>query len=46
MQPYGTPVIVPANPTKTGYDFVGWDVDIPEVMPAEDITITAIWTAK
>jgi hypothetical protein len=35
--------VVPDTPTKTGYTFVGWDMEIPESMPAENITITALW---
>lgn len=52
--PYGTPLsgIVPLEPTREGYDFVGWEdeqgniVTIPTTMPDEEINLTAKWEIK
>ena len=42
-QGYGTEITAPDNPTRKGYTFKGWDKEIPETMPAENITIKARW---
>ena len=42
-QDYGTEITVPDNPTRKGYTFKGWDKEIPETMPAENMTVKAQW---
>ena len=42
-QDYGTAITAPADPTREGYTFIGWDKAIPTTMPAENITLKAKW---
>ena len=42
-QDYGTVITAPADPTREGYTFMGWDQEIPKTMPAENITLKARW---
>ena len=42
-QEYGTHITAPADPTREGYTFTGWDREIPTTMPAENITLKARW---
>ncbi len=45
-QDYDTPIIAPADPTREGYQFNGWDKEIPSTMPAENVTVTAKWVVN
>ena len=42
-QDYGTQIASPADPTREGYTFIGWDTEIPTTMPPENITLKARW---
>ena len=42
-QDYGMAIIAPADPTREGYTFIGWDTEIPTTMPAENITLKGRW---
>ena len=42
---FGAEIKAPADPVREGYTFGGWD-PLPDDMPAEDTTYTAIWNAN
>lgn len=42
---FGAPIEYPADPTREGYTFDGWDSDI-KTMPAKDVTITATYVSN
>lgn len=42
---YGATITPEAEPTKEGYTFSGWS-EIPETMPAEDVTVTGSFTVN
>ena len=39
----GSTIDLPEPPVKEGYTFTGWE-NVPEIMPANDITITGEWS--
>ena len=41
---YGAEIVQPADPTKDGYIFAGWNPVVPTTMPATDKTFVAQWT--
>ena len=43
---YGETVVAIENPTKVGHTFAGWSEELPETMPANDITVEATWTVN
>ncbi|MBQ3736143.1 MAG: InlB B-repeat-containing protein, partial [Candidatus Methanomethylophilaceae archaeon] len=44
VQDYGSDIVPPSDPTRTGYTFTGWSTQVPAKMPASDMTITAQWS--
>ena len=44
--PFGAVVNAPADPTKEGYTFTGWNPALPQTMPAVNQTLTATWRAN
>ncbi|MBO4798524.1 MAG: leucine-rich repeat protein, partial [Candidatus Methanomethylophilaceae archaeon] len=40
---YGSDVAPPSDPVRKGYAFSGWEPSVPSSMPAENITVKAVW---
>ena len=40
----GDKILIPDFENKTGYTFSGWSSNVPDVMPSNALTFTAIWT--
>jgi len=40
---YGSMIAEPTVPVKSGYKFIGWSGNVTETMPAENMTITAVF---
>ena len=41
----GDAITLPEQPEKEGYTFTGWD-NLPETMPAENVTVNAVFTVN
>ena len=39
----GSKITKPTDPALEGYDFIGWSPEVPETMPAQDLTFTAVF---
>lgn len=42
---YGAPIVQPENPQKIGYIFTHWEPEIPDYMPADNLSVTACFDA-
>ena len=42
-QTYDNAFVTPADPSRTGYTFLGWQPALPDSVPAADMTFTAQW---
>lgn len=41
---YGAALEVPAEPVRIGYRFCGWNLPLPDTMPAQNLTRQALWS--
>ncbi|MEI6578320.1 MAG: DUF6273 domain-containing protein [Eubacteriales bacterium] len=42
----GAPVVAPADPTKAGFTFNGWNPTLPATFPVGGLAVTAQWVPK
>ncbi len=45
-QAFGTDVTAPADPTRDGYTFAGWNPAVPSTMPLNGAALSAQWTTN
>jgi hypothetical protein len=43
---FGNAVTSPSNPIRAGYSFTGWNPTLPHTMPANNLSVSAQWTAN
>lgn len=43
IQPWGTELEAPDVPEREGYTFAGWSPALPQKVPADDLSLTAVW---
>lgn len=41
---YGAALEAPAEPVRIGYRFCGWNLPLPDTMPAQNLTRQALWS--
>ncbi len=39
----GSEIILPHSPSKDGFAFIGWTPEVPDIMPANDLSFTAVF---
>lgn len=43
---YDDTIIIPADPEKTGYTFIGWTPEIPDKVPDSNLEFSAVWSVN
>ena len=44
--PAGTTINRPGDPSRSGYNFISWNPEVPDVMPENNLTVVAQWEKK
>lgn len=46
IQDYGTVILAPEQPEVEGYEFIGWGPEVDTMVPAKDVTYTAMFVLR